>query len=172
MKGAYRRRWHFAAFFCALSIAGMAPLAACAGPRATTVEPQQIQLVMQPASQGGQSVADYSRVLAAGEEVTGNVNVSGEWEIPSDYCSPWTYEVSDPDGTLIDSATIQIIPYAADNPYYYFVFTAAIAGKYVIRIIHYSPLTRYLAIVVSPPGWQYQLFTTSSADASSPVISN
>ena len=61
---------------------------------------------MQPAPVGGQSTADYTKVLQAGDEVSGNVDVTGEWEVPADSCSPCTYEALNPAGIVIDSSTV------------------------------------------------------------------
>ena len=146
---------------CATAILWSAILASCNGNNTIKTEAQQIQQVIQPAAVGGQSSVEYYRVLTAGTITSGNVNVTGDWEVPSDYCSPWTYQAFDPGGNLIDAATEQIIPYVDDNPYYYFNFTAATDGKYTIQIITYSILVRYATIVISPPGWQLQASATS-----------
>lgn len=142
---------------CALMMLCGLLMYGCATPDASSAALQQSQhiyLVMQPAVPGGESVADYSKFLSAGDEVSGNANVSGEWEVPGDSCTPWTYQLWNPAGAMIDSETIRFIPFDAENPYYDFSFTAAASGKYTMRIIHYSLLVRYLNIVVNPPGWQ------------------
>ena len=142
--------------FCVLAILSGPVLYGCAGTKATTLELQNIHQVMQPAPVGGQSMADYTKVLHSGNEVSGNVTVSGEWEVPDDFCSPWTFEAWNPAGVLIDTATVSPVPFDNENPYYYFKFTATAEGKYIIRIIHRSIMVRYVDIVISPLGWQYE----------------
>jgi len=118
-----------------------------------TGQPQNIYQVMEPAQVNGQSITNYVRVLSAGDEVSGNINLSGEWEVPGDSRTPWTYEAWDAAGAMIDSATIRFMPFDNENPYHYFNFVAAINGQYIIRIIHYSLLVQYLSIEISPSGW-------------------
>ena len=116
-------------------------------------KPQNIYVVMEPATVNGQSITNYVRVLSAGDEVSGSINLSGEWEVPGDSRTPWTYEAWDSAGGMIDSATIRFMPFDNENPYHYFNFVATIPGQYIIRIIHYSLLAQYLSIEISPPGW-------------------
>jgi hypothetical protein len=109
---------------------------------------------MQPAQVGSTSVVEYTRVMQAGEEVRGSANIAGEWEVSGDSATPWTFEITDQTGKLLDTATIRFIPFDADNPYYDFTVKVLTSGKYTIRIIHYSIMVRYLTMTISPNGWQ------------------
>jgi hypothetical protein len=110
---------------------------------------------MQPALVGGTTKAEYFRLLSAGEPVVGDVTVFGEWDW-TDMTPPWIFEVINPAGVVIDSATINTVPFADDVPYYHFNFTADAGGKYLLRVIHYSAFVKNLDMVVSPAGWQLE----------------
>jgi len=114
-------------------------------------EPQYIHYIMEPASLGGHSIADYTKILKAGDAVSGYMMVTGLWEVEGDYTTPWTFEAWDPDSVLLDTATINNW---YEDPYYAFKFIANAEGEYTIRAIHISLYTRDLVIMISPAGWQ------------------
>jgi hypothetical protein len=126
----------------------------CTGVETTATEPgvsQYIHYIMQPAPLDGHSVVDYTKILKAGDEVSGYMMVTGLWEVEGDYTTPWTFEAWNPDGVLLDTATIHNW---YEDAYHAFKFTATIGGEYIIRAIHISFYTRDLDIMISPPGWQ------------------
>jgi len=142
---------------CVSTILGSTFLSGCGNSQTQdtlkTDQSQNIYQVMEPAQANGQSVTNFVRVLSTGDEVSGSINLSGEWEVPGDSRTPWTYQAWDSAGGMIDSATIRFMPFDNENPYHYFNFVAAIPGQYIIRIIHYSLMVQYLSIEISPPGW-------------------
>ena len=141
-------------FLLLLPLIGMTILCGCRGAILTSIATQEIYEEMQPAPVGGVSIIEYARVIQAGEEVRGSANVAGEWEVPGDSATPWTFEITDQAGKFLDNATIRYIPFDAENPYHDFVVKASASGKYTIRIIHYSIMVRYLSMTISPAGWQ------------------
>jgi hypothetical protein len=149
-------------FVLLLSLLCAGFLGGCQGATTTTVGPSQasatgpqvIFAAMPPAPVRSTRVFEYARSLKSGDEVSGYANVYGEWEVPGDSATPWTFEMYDPAGILINSATTHFFPFDAEDPYYYFNVKAPMDGQYTIRIIHYSLMDRFLRMEVSPPGWQ------------------
>ena len=84
--------------FCGLAILSSTALYGCAGNKTTTTRPEHIYQVMQPASLQGQSTADYPKIIQAGDEVSGNVNITGEWEVPT---NPLTHGPMGPGTRLV-----------------------------------------------------------------------
>jgi hypothetical protein len=115
-------------------------------------KPQSIYHLMEAALIGGRSTVDYSKYLFAGDEVNGRISVTGLWEVEGDYSIPWTFEAWNPDGVLLDTATISNWYMDA---YYTFKFIAVANGEYTIRAIHTSIAVRDLDIEISPGGWKF-----------------
>jgi hypothetical protein len=111
---------------------------------------QRIHQIMPAAPQGSRTVIDYTRNLFAGDEVTGSVMVTEAQPEFIDWATPWTFEALDPNGVLLDSATIIF----EVDPYHAFNFIAQITGEYTVRTIHTSLSNRDLNILIRPPGWQ------------------
>jgi hypothetical protein len=110
---------------------------------------QTISYVMEPAPLDGTSSIDFAKYLSVGEIVKGYMRVTGLWEVEGDYTTPWTFELWNPQGKLMDTKTYNW----TEDPYHPFEFTAEIEGEYVIRATHYSSYTRDLVLVVFPSGW-------------------
>jgi hypothetical protein len=116
----------------------------------TTDITQRIHQIMPAAPQGSRTVIDYTRNLTAGDEITGTVMVTEAQPEFIDWATPWTFEAWDPNGVLLDSATIIF----EVDPYHSFNFIAQITGEYTIRTIHTSLSNRDLNIMINPSGWQ------------------
>jgi hypothetical protein len=137
-----------------LLLLSMSLVCGCQGGGLVSIATQEISAELKPAPVGGESVIEYSRLLEAGDEVHGSANVAGDWEVPGDSATPWTFELTDPDGNMLDNATIRFIPFDAENPFHDFATKVRASGKYTIRVIHHSIMVRYLSMTISPAGWQ------------------
>jgi hypothetical protein len=127
-------------------------ISGCSGAETETTPSttQRIHQIMPAAPQGSRTVIDYTRNLTVGDEVTGSVMVTEAQPEFIDWATPWTFEAWDPNGVLLDSATII---FEAD-PYHAFTFIAQITGEYTVRTIHTSLSNRDLNIMINPSGWQ------------------
>jgi len=105
---------------------------------------------MQLAPIDGNSVVNYTKVLNAGDNVSGYAELTGEWELSGDWRTEWYFNALSPSGEVLDYA---IILYDMD-PLYYFNFTASTQGVYTIQVIHVSCFPQDLHIEIQPSGWE------------------
>ena len=127
-------------------------MSGCSNVEVTTNEPdksQRIHQVMPAILSGSQAVVEYTRFLDADDEVNGSIMITDAIIEFIDWATPWTFEALAPDGTLIDSVTINF----EDDQYYAFNFKAKTQGVYTIRAMHRSISDRELDIVINPGGW-------------------
>jgi len=134
-------------------------LCSCPGtatyPSSGEITTQQIDYFMQSAPIDGNSVVNYTKVLNVGDNVSGYVVLTGEWELSGDWRTPWHFKALSPSGEVLDSAIIQFdIEAAIMNPLYYFNFTASTQGVYTIQVIHISCFPQDLHIEIRPSGWE------------------
>ena len=117
---------------------------------------QIIDYFMESAPQNGRSIVYYTNVLNAGDNVTGFVELIGEWELAGDWAHPWEFYALDPNGEVLDHVVLTYNLVDLD-PFHYFDFTAPIQGVYTIEVIHISTFPRDLYIKIQPSGWELSL---------------
>ena len=115
---------------------------------------QIIDYFMQAAPIDGDSVVNYTKVLNAGDNVSGYALLVGEWELAGDWRTPWFFKALSPSGEVLDSATVQF-HVEGEETTYYFDLTAPTQGVYTIQISHISCFPQDVHIEIQPPGWEF-----------------
>lgn len=131
-------------------------------PSSEEITVQSIHYLMQPVPPAGggwlhgESVATYIKVLNAGANVSGYVELNGEWELIGDWRTPWFFKALDPGGVVLDAITVDydMNPGWITSYCYYFNFTASTQGVYTIQVIHVSVYAQDLHIEIQPSGWE------------------
>ena len=108
---------------------------------------QTIEYVMPPGSVAGSRVS-YSKQLDAGEQVSGFVELSGEYH-DIDWSYGWHFQILGPGGEILHEWKGHWV----DSPHHDFSFMAAAEGKYTLEIKHASSYPKNLIIEIQPPGW-------------------
>lgn len=147
-------RFNLYAIFINVILLVSITLCSCPGtatyPSSEEITTQRIDYFMQSVLTDGNSVVNYTKFLNAGDNVSGYVELIGEWELSGDWRTEWYFNALSPSGEVLDYA---IILYDMD-PYYYFNFTASTQGVYTIQVIHISCFPQDLRIEIQPSGWE------------------
>ena len=96
------------------------------------------------------SSVSYTKWLNAGEEVAGFARLTGEDPL-FEWSHKWHFQILGPGGESLHDWDGRY----DTAPRHNFSFTASYAGKYKIRISHWSSAPKDLVIEVWPPGWGY-----------------
>jgi len=111
-------------------------------------QPQVFEVYLKPGAAVGASFS-ISKVLEAGEEVSGFVEIYDPQSHKTDYSYACYFEVLNPEGKTIYSWQGN---YEHDNNHE-FSFNATDTGKYIIKITHHSNYRKALYVKILPPGW-------------------
>jgi len=111
-------------------------------------QPQVFEVYLKPGSVVGASFS-ISKVLEAGEEVSGFVEIYDPQSHDTDYSYDYYLEVLNPEGKTIYSWKGN---YEQDNNHE-FSFNATDTGKYIIKITHHSNYRKALYVKILPPSW-------------------
>jgi len=108
---------------------------------------QGIEYIMPAGSVAG-SYVSYSRQLNAGEQVTGFVELAGQY-YNVDWSYDWHFEILGPEGELLHDWQGHWV----NTPYHDFSFTASHTGRYTLKVSHASSYPKNLIIGICPAGW-------------------
>ena len=126
-------------------------------PTSKTTEPtttqQKIEYFMESAPPDGNSSVRYTNILNTGDNVSGLIQLVGEWELSGDWAYPWEFKVLNPSGDVVEQAIVRYDTWV-DDPVYYFNFSASIQGVYTIEVAHISVFPRDLYMEIQPSGWK------------------
>jgi len=111
-------------------------------------QPQVFEVYLKPGAAVGASFS-ISKVLEAGEEVSGFVEIYDPQSHTTDYSYACYLEVLNPEGKTIYSWKGN---YESDNNHE-FSFDATDTGKYIIKITHHSNYQKLLSLKITPLGW-------------------
>lgn len=116
----------------------------------TTPAKQRMQLTMPGYGMLG-CIVSYTRVLNAGDKVSGFVDLTGQY-YSVDWSYQWRFQILDPSGKPVYDKTYVFVSDMGKN-HYDFNFTASSYGTYKIVVTHWSNYSKNLVIEVQPTGW-------------------
>jgi hypothetical protein len=102
---------------------------------------------MPPGSIGG-SYVYYSKQLNAAEQVTGFVELTGQY-YSVDWSYNWRFQILGPKGESLQDWQGHWV----NSPHHDFSFTAPYTGKYTLKVSHTSSYPKNLTIEIHPSGW-------------------